>query len=84
MLTPSPNGARWPEPEPLANPGRFSLRGADRADAAAVGQPGSQLVDDGLELGAVCRQRAGGLVQGEGEAADLGVADGLGAVGVAG
>jgi transposase len=23
MLTPSPNGARWPEPEPLANPGRF-------------------------------------------------------------
>jgi hypothetical protein len=25
MLTPSPNGARWPEPQPLANPGRFSL-----------------------------------------------------------
>jgi hypothetical protein len=25
MLTPSPNGARWPEPEPLANPGRFNL-----------------------------------------------------------
>jgi hypothetical protein len=24
MLTPSPNGARWPEPQPLANPGRFS------------------------------------------------------------
>src|SRR3954451_24781209 len=23
MLTPSPNGARWPEPQPLANPGRF-------------------------------------------------------------
>jgi len=25
MLTPSPNGARWPEPQPLANPGRFIL-----------------------------------------------------------
>src|SRR3954462_11129765 len=24
MLTPSPNGARWPEPQPLANPGRFT------------------------------------------------------------
>jgi hypothetical protein len=24
MLTPSPNGARWPEPQPLANPGRFN------------------------------------------------------------
>ena len=23
MLTPSPNGARWPEPQPLAIPGRF-------------------------------------------------------------
>jgi hypothetical protein len=64
--------------------GHDGLRGADRADAAAVGQPGSQLVDDGLELGAVCRQRVGGLAQGEGEAADLGVADGLRTVGVAG
>jgi hypothetical protein len=25
MLTPSPNGARWPERQPLAIPGRFSL-----------------------------------------------------------
>ena|SRR5690349_6208287 len=25
MLTPSPNGARWPEPQPLAYPGRFRL-----------------------------------------------------------
>jgi hypothetical protein len=24
MLTPSTNGARWPEPQPLANPGRFT------------------------------------------------------------
>src|SRR3954467_881467 len=32
MLTPSPNGARWPEPQPLANPGRFS-------DPAAVLAP---------------------------------------------
>src|SRR3954452_3875740 len=23
MLTPSPNGARWPEPQPLADSGRF-------------------------------------------------------------
>jgi hypothetical protein len=25
-VTPSPNGARWPEPRPLANPGRFIFR----------------------------------------------------------
>jgi hypothetical protein len=25
MLTPSPNGARWLEPEPLADPGRFKV-----------------------------------------------------------
>ena len=24
LVTPSPNGARWPEPQPLANPGRFN------------------------------------------------------------
>ncbi len=39
MLTPSPNGARWPEPQPLANPGRFrpqaksiQVRAADPVD----------------------------------------------------
>ena len=30
MLTPSPNGARWPEPQPLANPGRFKLTDRQR------------------------------------------------------
>lgn len=29
MMTPSPNGARWPEPQPLANPGRFSSSGSN-------------------------------------------------------
>ena len=29
MVPLSPNGARWPEPQPLANPGRFSVRGDD-------------------------------------------------------
>jgi DNA replication protein DnaC len=35
MLAPSPNGARWPEPQPLANPGRFSLDEAVRQLRAA-------------------------------------------------
>src|SRR5689334_25151149 len=38
MLTPSPNGARWPEPQPLANPGRFKVFGvAWHHDGAAKG-----------------------------------------------
>ena len=59
------------------------LGGADRADAAALDQPGNEVVDDGLQLGAVGLERAGGFAQGEGEAADLGVPDGLLAGGVA-
>src|SRR6476469_3784994 len=37
MLTQSPNGARWPEPEPLANPGRFNQSGygADQSGGGA-------------------------------------------------
>jgi hypothetical protein len=37
MLTPSPNGARWPEPQPLANPGRFKLELAEAVYAADLG-----------------------------------------------
>jgi uncharacterized protein GlcG (DUF336 family) len=44
MLAPSPNGARWPEPQPLANPGRFTARAFDlsTADLAEQAQPGQQ------------------------------------------
>ena len=47
------------------------------ADAVGV-------VDDGLQLGAVGLERAGGLAQGHGEAADLGVPYGLLTGGLAG
>src|SRR4051794_11317428 len=60
------------------------LGGGDRADAAALGEPGSEIVGDRLELGSVGPQGASGLAQGDGEAADLGVPYGLLAAGVAG
>ena len=47
-------------------------------------QSGDEVVDDGLQLGAVGLECAGGVAQGEGEAADLGVPHGLLAAGVAG
>src|SRR5215218_7665397 len=47
------------------------------ADAATLDQPGDEVVDNGLQLGAVGLERAGGLAQGEGEAADLGMPHGL-------
>jgi hypothetical protein len=59
------------------------LGGTDRSDAGLVGQADSQFVDNGLQLGAVGLQRAGGLAQREGEAADLGLAHGLVAAGLA-
>src|SRR5215208_7746196 len=38
MLTPSPNGARWPEPQPLANPGRFTIVNVRRGpNCASIG-----------------------------------------------
>jgi cation-transporting ATPase I len=33
MVTPSPIGARWPEPQPLANPGRFTDAESSRRQA---------------------------------------------------
>src|SRR3954449_6680661 len=56
---------------------RDGLGGADRADAATLDQSGGEVVDDGVQLGAVGLERAGGFAQGEGEAADLGVPYGL-------
>src|SRR5437764_443279 len=53
------------------------LGGADRADTATVGQSWSEVVDDGLQLRAVGLERLGGIPQGQREAADLGVSDGL-------
>ena len=60
------------------------LGGADRADPAPVGQPGGQVVDDGLQLGPVGLQRAAAVAHGHGKTADLAVAHGLGAAGVVG
>ena len=47
-------------------------------------RPGDEVVHDGLQLGPVGLERAGGVAQGQGEAADLGMAHGLLAAGVAG
>jgi hypothetical protein len=60
------------------------LGGAEWSDAALVGQAGSQIVHNGLQLRAVGLERAGGLAQREGESPDLSVAHGLFAAGVAG
>ncbi len=54
------------------------------SDAGALGEAGCEVLDDGLQLGAVVFERAAGVVDGQGQAADLGVADGLFAAGVAG
>ena len=48
-----------------------------------MGETGGQVVDDGLQLDAVGFECAAGVVDGQGEAADLGVADGLFAAGIA-
>jgi hypothetical protein len=53
------------------------LGGADGADSGLAEQPGSQVVDNRGQLGAVGGKRAGGLASCEGEAADLAVAYGL-------
>ena len=47
-------------------------------------RPGSEVVHDGLQLSSVGFECAAGVVDGQGEAADLGVANGLFAAGVAG
>src|SRR3954447_11282103 len=44
MLTPSPNGARWPEPQPLANPGRFKVPFGVQTAAITPGNPPWALV----------------------------------------
>ena len=59
------------------------LGGADRADATTLGHAGDDVVDDGLQLDTVGLERAGGPAEGEGEAADLGVPDGLLPAGIA-
>jgi hypothetical protein len=58
--------------------------GADRADAAPIGQAGGDVVDDGVQLRAVGLECVGGLAERQGESADLGVPNCLMAVGVAG
>jgi hypothetical protein len=58
--------------------------GADRADAAPIGQAGGDVVDDGVQLRAVGLECVGGLAERQGESADLGVPNCLMAVGVVG
>jgi hypothetical protein len=53
------------------------LRGADRPDAIAAGEPGSEILDDGQQLGAVVLELVPGLVQRQRQAGDLGLPDGL-------
>ena len=60
------------------------LGGADRADAGPVGQAWGEIVDDGLQLGAVGQQSAPGFAHGQGDAPDLGLSYGVLAGGVAG
>ncbi|HKR48958.1 MAG TPA: hypothetical protein VJT72_05130, partial [Pseudonocardiaceae bacterium] len=57
MLTPSPNGARWPEPQPLANPGRFSSDLQQRVEVVPWGGLGADLAGDVLAAVAVAAQR---------------------------
>ena len=49
------------------------LSGGDSADAAALGQSGSYLIHDGLQLGPVGRQRVSPRSYGEGQTSDLAV-----------
>jgi hypothetical protein len=58
------------------------LGGGDWSDAAAAGQPGGEFVDDGLQLCPVGFQGVCAGVDGQGEAADLSVSDGVFAAGV--
>jgi hypothetical protein len=60
------------------------LGGADRPDAEAAGQAGSDVIDDGQQLDPVVLELAPGLAEGERQAADLGLADGLLAAGLSG
>jgi hypothetical protein len=60
------------------------LRGADRAHAEAAGQAGSDVLDDGQQLGAVVLEITPGLAEYQRQAADLGLADGLLAAGMSG
>jgi hypothetical protein len=60
------------------------LGGADWPDAVAAGEAGGDVLDDGKRLGAVVFELVPGLVERAGEAADLGVADGLLAAGSSG
>ena len=53
--------------------GDEQLRGAVDADAGLLDQSGGDVVDDGLQLGAVGLELAGCRGQGKGEAADLGI-----------
>jgi hypothetical protein len=63
---------------------RDGLGGGDGSDAGALGETGCEVLDNGLQLDAVVFECASGVVDDQGEAADLGVADGLFAAGVAG
>src|SRR5438034_8605415 len=56
MLTPSPSGARWPEPEPLANPGRF------RSRRRVCGKRGPTLVEVVDRFAAQAQQNVNGGV----------------------
>lgn len=58
------------------------LGGADRGRFRVVEQSGNQVADDGGELSAVGGQRSGGVAQGQGQSADLALADGLLSAGV--
>ncbi len=60
------------------------LGGADRADAALVGQPGGQVVDDVLQLGPISFEFAAPVAQRDRQPADLAVAYRLGAGGLPG
>src|SRR4051812_7343953 len=54
MLTPSPNGARWPEPQPLANPGRFMVAyGRIYANGGAMTAGVDGETPDGMSLGTI-------------------------------
>ena len=60
------------------------LGGRDGSDPGASGEAGREVVHDGLQLGSVGFECLVGVVDGQGEAADFGVADGVFAAGVAG